>query len=189
MKKIIKPFALILALVLVSTLFSGGVWKLLSGGGSAKLRGEKISFSKETKKLGGYLSYSLPEGLDWESDGYGNLHMLKLEDEDGEVIYCVRLERHSVLVGFGDMEEDASRVENNDENEILSTDSAKYNGTKWAVVSYKTYDDDLEKDIENHVYYGVYDRLGIREWFKITFFNAEGETAFEKAFMKKVKIG
>ena len=184
-RNIIRFAALTLALATCVLSMTGCIYKLIFGGSSgAKLFGDKITL-KDGGSVG-HLTYAVPEGLEADEDD-STRKRYELENGDGGRFY-VRLEKHSVLLSFTDMQNDAGSIEEDEDNKDIKTESAKFNGTKWAMIRYSRYDSDLGGDVEMTVYYGTYDRMGVREWYKIVFYNTAENRSFVDAFMKKTKI-
>ncbi|MBQ7604251.1 MAG: hypothetical protein IJU75_04790 [Clostridia bacterium] len=175
--------ALVLALLMCAGAMTGCVYKLIFGSSGAKLFGEKVKLSRSESL--GHLSYPAPEGFRPIEGPYGSSITYEMKDEDEEVAFYVQIEKHSVLLSFSDMEEDAALI---DEDDVVSTYSAKHNGTKWAFIRFTGYDDVVDGYVEYTVCYGTYDRMGVREWYKILFCNTEENGGFVDAFMKKTKI-
>ncbi len=182
---------LAIVLVLALSLALSGCW-VFSGGSSARIG--KKSFSLNQDKRLGQLTYKVSDELtESVSEDYDRSNMRRGfrydYSVDGTVVFSVRIREYSINLSWAPMTEDLEKFDNDENTEFLRDGSDKFNGTKWAYVCYDLKESEFGPNAEYDLYFGTYDRLGVRYYYKIEFMNCTEDTeGFIKAFMKGTKI-
>ncbi len=116
-----------------------------------------------------HIHYRISDTFDYGSDD--NYKLYQLYNKKNKVIYSITINKKN-----GSMEDDIQSIERKYD---ISRNRLKSNRIKWEVLKYK------EDKKMNHIYYASYND---KEYYRIDFYNANIGSAFEKQFIKYVKI-
>ena len=131
------------------------------------IHGTKVSFDESVDFR--HIHYRTSTVFDYGSDDtykYYNLY-----DKKPNVIYSIVVNKLS-----GSMDDGIKKIE---DTYKVKTSSKKIHGTEWKILTY------TEDEKEYHLYFAEYSE---KEYYRVDFNNASLGEAFEKRFMKFVRI-
>ncbi|MBP5684703.1 MAG: hypothetical protein J6X02_05565 [Bacilli bacterium] len=177
-----KKFYLMILFIIMSV-FVVGCGRI----SSCTMDGKVLHFNQQYQDY--YINYYYPEEFTKvELNEYVSNQKQEYEFyNNNQKAFKLRVEQHSLLLSFTPMNEDAEALEKDVNHKNVEHQTIKVNGKNMVRYSYRM-KDEFGDDTLYYVYYGGYSYMGVSEYIKIYFVNAEGQEDFEKAFLSSFKI-